>query len=219
MFKCQPLVDLSTSLKPHDTVYVLVDRPSHVFLETVPEKRSFGNIWMLNGSPIFKGLRPVSLSLYLRSDFFSDSTGVLEGEQLIRTLNIRGSLRYCERPTVFHNSESRSRLDYSCLRPIITPSADLTLGSPFENWEVLSRPVSCTNNIHIYDSQWASGSSKDLVRVNTSHAPHMIHTHQLWHRAHSRFPQHPSNQDTVYYTQVSKHSITMSSSAYSITTE
>ena len=70
VFKCQPLRDFSTSLKPNDTVYVLVDRPSHVFLETVTEKRSFGNIWMLNGSTIFKGWRLVSSSLCLLCDVF-----------------------------------------------------------------------------------------------------------------------------------------------------
>ena len=177
MFRCQPLEDFSTSLKPHDIVYVLVDRPSHVFLETVPEKRHFGNVWILNGSPIFKGLRPVSPSLCPLSDVFPDSTGVLEGEQLIRTLNIRGSLRYCERPVVSPNSGSRSRLNHSCLRPIITLSADLTLGSPFKSWTVLSRPASYINNIHIYDTQGTSGPSNDLVRVDVSNASHMTPTY------------------------------------------
>jgi hypothetical protein len=168
MFKHQPLGNLSISLKPRDTVYVLVDRPSRVFLETEQEKRSFGNIWMLNSSLIFKGLRYVSSSLCIHSDLFPDSAGVLEGEQLIRSFSVRasGSLRYCERPAVFPNSQSCALLKHSCLRPIITPSADLTLGSPFKNWTVLSRPASCSNSIHIYDTQWASGSSKDLVRIN-----------------------------------------------------
>ncbi|KAH9169792.1 hypothetical protein EDB89DRAFT_1391178 [Lactarius sanguifluus] len=50
MFKRRPLRDLSLALKPHDTVYVLVDRPGRVFLETEGEKRRFGNVWMLNGT-------------------------------------------------------------------------------------------------------------------------------------------------------------------------
>jgi hypothetical protein len=62
MFKCYPLGDLGTALKPHDTVYVLVDRPSRVFIETEGERRGFGNVWMLNGALIFKGLRHFSAS-------------------------------------------------------------------------------------------------------------------------------------------------------------
>lgn len=56
MFRCQPR-DLSV-LKPNDAVYVLVDRPGCVFLETEQEKRRFGNVWMLNGTQIFKGFSP-----------------------------------------------------------------------------------------------------------------------------------------------------------------
>jgi hypothetical protein len=62
LFKHYPLGDLSISLKPHDTVYVLVDRPGRVFIETGGEWRGFGNVWMLNGTLIFKGLRHLSAS-------------------------------------------------------------------------------------------------------------------------------------------------------------
>ncbi|KAH8996044.1 hypothetical protein EDB92DRAFT_1844912 [Lactarius akahatsu] len=62
IFKRRPLGDLSLALKPHDIVYVLVDRPGRVFLETKGEKRRFGNVWMLNGTLIFKGLRRLSFS-------------------------------------------------------------------------------------------------------------------------------------------------------------
>ncbi len=62
MFKRHPLGDLILALKPHDTVYVLVDRPGRVFLETEGRKRSFGNVWMLNGTLIFKSLRHFSVS-------------------------------------------------------------------------------------------------------------------------------------------------------------
>jgi len=61
-FRHHPLGDLSTALKPHDTVYILVDRPGRVFLETEGEKRRFGNVWMLNGTLIFKSLRHFSFS-------------------------------------------------------------------------------------------------------------------------------------------------------------
>ena len=53
-FTCHPLGDLSM-LKAHDTVYALIDRPGWVFLETKQERRRFGNVWMLNGTQIFKG--------------------------------------------------------------------------------------------------------------------------------------------------------------------
>ena len=55
VFTFHPLGDLSV-LKPHDTVYVLVDRPSCVFIESKGEMRRFGNVWVLNGTLIFKGL-------------------------------------------------------------------------------------------------------------------------------------------------------------------
>ena len=58
MFTFHPLGDLSV-LKPHDTVYVLVDRPGCVFVESRGEKRRFGNVWALNGTLIFKGLCPL----------------------------------------------------------------------------------------------------------------------------------------------------------------
>lgn len=55
MFKFYPLEDLGVALKPHDTVYILVDRPGRVFIETGGERRGFGNVWMLNDTLIFKG--------------------------------------------------------------------------------------------------------------------------------------------------------------------
>jgi hypothetical protein len=55
MFKLYPLEDLGAVLKPYDTVYVLVDRPGRIFIETGVERRGFGNVWMLNGTLIFKG--------------------------------------------------------------------------------------------------------------------------------------------------------------------
>ena len=55
-FQCHPLRDLSVALKPNDTVYVLVDRPGGVIIRTERERLRFGNVWILNGSLIFKGL-------------------------------------------------------------------------------------------------------------------------------------------------------------------
>ena len=150
-------------LKPHDTVYVLVDRPGCVFVESKWEKQRFGNVWALNGTLIFKGLCPL-VSRPLLSDAFIDRTGVLEGEQTIRTFNVRASLRY---------SESLPRLNHSFLRPIVTkPKADLVTWT-LKDWTVLGHPGSCSN-IYIYDTpdtHWLSRSSKDLVRADASARP------------------------------------------------
>jgi hypothetical protein len=193
MFTCHPLGDLSV-LKPNDTVYVLVDRPGCVFLEAKGEKRRFGNVWALNGTLIFK-----------------DCTGVLEGERPIRSLNVRASLRY---------SESLPRLNHSSLRPIMTnPSTDLASWT-LKDWTVLGDPGTCSN-IYIYDTQdthWLSKSFKDLVPINASGTSHYTHT-PPFHRTHSRFRQHPSDQSTRYYTQLSKDSTTMFSSASSPATD
>ena len=61
-FKHHPLGDSSMALKPHDTIYVLIDRPGRVFIESEGERRGFGNVWTLNGTLIFKGLRHFSVS-------------------------------------------------------------------------------------------------------------------------------------------------------------
>ena len=209
VFTLHPLGDLSV-LKPHDTVYVLVDRPGCVFVESKGGKRRFGNVWALNGTLIFKGLCPL-VSHPLLSDVFLDRTGVLEGEQLIRSFNVRASLRY---------SESLPRLNHSFLRPIVTkPKADLITWT-LKDWTVLGHPGSCSN-IYIYDTRdthWLSRSSEDLVRIDASIAPYDTHTPSC-HRTHARFHQHPNNQSTLYYTRLSKDSTTMYSSASSPTTD
>ena len=211
MFTFHPLGDLSV-LKPHDTVYVLVDKPGCVFIESKGGKRRFGNVWALNGTLIFKGLCPL-VSRPLHSYAFLDRTGVLEGEQSIRRFNIQASLRY---------SESLPRLNHSFLRPIMTkPWADLASWT-LKDWTVLGHPGSCSN-IYIYDTQdthWLSkpSSSKDLVRVDASGTPHGIHTPSC-HRTHSRLRQHPNDLSTLYYTRLSKDSTMMYSSAALPTTD
>ena len=69
MFRRHPLHDTSGAMEHNDTVYVLFDRPGRVFLETKPKPRIFGNIWLLNGSLIFRGLCSISL---LPRRFLSD---------------------------------------------------------------------------------------------------------------------------------------------------
>jgi hypothetical protein len=165
MFTCHPLGDFSV-LKPSGTVYVLVDKPDCVFVESKGEQRRFGNVWALNGTLIFKGLCPLA-SRPLLSDVFPDRTGVLEGEQSVRSFGVRRSLRY---------SKSLPRSNLSSLWPIMTtPSADLASWT-LKDWTVLRLPRSCSRNIYIYDTQdiqWLSrpSSSKDVVSADASAHP------------------------------------------------
>ncbi len=112
------------------------------------------------------------------SDVSPDSSGVLEGEQLVRGTSIRGNWWRYEEPVVFPNCECRARLNPSRLRPIITtPSGNPASGVPFDDWAVLSHPSSHSINIQIYSAQRPHGST-DLVRfnaLNTLHKP----THQF----------------------------------------
>ncbi|KAF8268652.1 hypothetical protein EI94DRAFT_1700067 [Lactarius quietus] len=146
MFRRHPLRDPSGSLEHNDTVYVLFDRPCRVFVDTEHESRIFGNIWLLNGSLVFR-----------------DNSGVLEGERLVRSTSIRGKLWYCEQPAIHHESESLSRLKRRFLRPIATTTLnDSPTRVALEDWTVLSRPASHPINIHIYGSRGSPGSTSDL---------------------------------------------------------
>jgi hypothetical protein len=53
-FKARPLKNIE--LRQNATVYVLVDQPRRVVLETRPETRIFGNVFILKDVMIFKGL-------------------------------------------------------------------------------------------------------------------------------------------------------------------
>ncbi|KAI9432403.1 hypothetical protein H4582DRAFT_1112410 [Lactarius indigo] len=146
MFKRRPLGELSLALKPHDTVYVLVDRPGHVFLEAEGKRRRFGNVWMLNGTLIFK-----------------NSSGVLEGEKLVRNTNTKGNWWHYDDPIVFPKCECRPRLNPNRLRPIVTTlSANPASGMPFDDWTFLSHPSSHSINIQIYSAQGRRESTTDL---------------------------------------------------------
>jgi hypothetical protein len=152
-----------------DTVYVLFDRPSRVFLHAEHKSRIFGNIWMLNGSLIFRGLCHVSLSRRFLSDVYPDSSGALEGENLVRDSSTRYHLRHCERPVVYYGSESRSRLNHSYLQPIVTaPSVNSLSDGAFEVWTALNHPVSHSVDIHIYGLRESPASSSSLVSLRAS---------------------------------------------------
>jgi hypothetical protein len=59
-FQRHPLQDPRGALEHNDTVYILFDRPGRVFLDTEPKPSIFGNVWSLNGFPIFRGLDHIS---------------------------------------------------------------------------------------------------------------------------------------------------------------
>ncbi|KAI9432321.1 hypothetical protein H4582DRAFT_2102310 [Lactarius indigo] len=149
-FRRYPLQDPSGALEHNDTVYVLFDRASRVFLDSEHNPRIFGNVWSLNGSLIFR-----------------DDSGVLEGEQLIRSSSTRDKLWYREQPVVFHDSEfchgSQLTRNHRCLRPIVTTSfGDFPTGGTFGDWKALSRPASHPINIHIYGSRGSPISANSL---------------------------------------------------------
>jgi hypothetical protein len=171
MFQCYPLQDSSEALELNDTVYVLFDGPSCVFLDAEDKLKIFCNVWSLNGFPIFRGSRHFS-SEFLPSDPFSDRIGVLQGEQLVNcsSSSVRSHLWYCcEQQVVFNDSESHSRLNHCCLRPIVTtPSADRPMGGVLDDWTALIRLASRAINIHIYGSRRSPDSINSLVRFNPS---------------------------------------------------
>jgi hypothetical protein len=55
MFQCHPLQVPSEALEHNDTVYVIFDGPSRVFLDAEDKLRIFCNVWSLNGFLIFRG--------------------------------------------------------------------------------------------------------------------------------------------------------------------
>jgi hypothetical protein len=146
-FQRYPLQDPSGALEDNDTVYVLFDRPGSVFLTNEHNPRIFGNVWLLNGSLIFRGLCDAFRSRRLLSDVFPDRSGVLEGEQHIISSGMRYNLWHFSGPVVHQDFESRSELNHRCLQPIITTP------QKFEDWTVLTRPASQCVDIHIHCSR------------------------------------------------------------------
>ncbi|KAF8271176.1 hypothetical protein EI94DRAFT_1721043 [Lactarius quietus] len=138
-FQRYPLQGLSGALEDNGTVYVLFDRPGRVFLTNGHNPGIYGNVWLLNGSLIFR-----------------DRSGVLEGEQLVRSPEMRYNLWYCEEPIVHQDSEPRSRLNRRCLPPIVTIPTDCSAEGTFEDWTILSRPTSHYVDIHVHGSRATS---------------------------------------------------------------
>ncbi|KAH8999889.1 hypothetical protein EDB86DRAFT_3075578 [Lactarius hatsudake] len=86
-FKFSPIKDFGKQWPQLQTIYVLVDRPGSVYLQTKQINRCFGNVWMINDYLIFK-----------------DHRGSLEGEQLVRLSVLPENLWYCEQRIAFPES-------------------------------------------------------------------------------------------------------------------
>lgn len=165
MFQRNPLQNPTGSLEHNDTVYVLFDSPCRVFLNLEDKTRIFGNIWSLNGLLIFRGLFHVFYDILLFSDVFSDSTGVLKGEGLVKS-GIRGKKWYFEQPVP--HPDSQPRFDHPYLLPIqviSTPPRNTPTWRTFEDWTFLSCPPSRHIYIHIYCSRGSPGSASSQPEV------------------------------------------------------
>ena len=55
LFQHHPVQDTRGVLGHNDTLYVLFDGPSRVFVHTEHESRMFCNVWLFNGFLVFRG--------------------------------------------------------------------------------------------------------------------------------------------------------------------
>ena len=168
-----------------------------MFLEIKSNLQIFGNVWSLNGSLIFRGSPHVFRSLGSLSDVFTDYSGVLEEEQLVRGPNTH-NLWHCEQPVLYQDSKTSPRPNNSCLRPIATtPPADSSWEKTFQDWTVLTHPASHSINIHIYGPGRSPQST--LVCFNTS--SHSGTALKLPCRTYPHL-RHPSDLATPCFTRI-----------------
>ena len=182
--------------KRRDRVYVLVDRPGRVFLTAFKRNRIFGNVWMVNGTLIFRGLYRIFPTRCLFSDISPDIRGCLEGERLVRN-DIPGPTRwYCEPIATPPNSESRARLNHNCIPAITTtPLANPVAQTTFEDWTVLTRPELDFFNIHIFDERVSLPvSTESMVCLSASGMAHDSDTRTLT----SDHPEPPTSERPGY---------------------
>ena len=120
-FKALPVENLQ--LKPNATFYVLVDKPSRIFLEAEQDSRIFSNVFVLKDVMIFKGLPDLSFFISPAFHMSPDIHGVLEGESVVEE-SIRGMqvLWHGEGPFGFPGPCTETRAHYSHLPPIMATS-------------------------------------------------------------------------------------------------
>ncbi|KAI0300014.1 hypothetical protein B0F90DRAFT_1817813 [Multifurca ochricompacta] len=151
MFTASPIQDFR-SLPDGKTIYVIVDKPGRVFLETEQRTRIFGNIWAAGSVMIFKGSHYASFSLYIFADGLPDVCGRLEGENVVGE-SIRGSSKfwYCKQPVQPFSLHTRVNRSSRGLRPILTPPlVKPAPGRIIKNWRAPIRKTTNSNNINVH---------------------------------------------------------------------
>jgi hypothetical protein len=159
-FKARPVENLQ--LKPNATFYVLLDKPSRIFLEAGQDSRIFTNVFVLQDVMIFKGLSNILSFICSASDMSSDIHGVLEGESVVEE-SIKGMpvLWHGEGPFGCRSSCTVTRALHNHLPPII-----VTSHWRWEDWrDIMRRKLNIgDNNFQIDPGQLPLSSVPELVR-------------------------------------------------------
>jgi hypothetical protein len=161
-FEARPVENLQ--LKPNATFYVLLDKPSRIFLEAGQDSRIFSNVFMLQDVMIFKGLSNILFFTCPASDMSSDIHGVLEGESVVEE-SIKGMpvLWHGEGPFGFPGSCTVTRALHNHLPPIM-----VTSHWRWEDWrDIMRRKLNVgDNNFQIYPGQLSLLSIPKSVRCD-----------------------------------------------------
>ena len=105
-----------------EQVYVLLDKPGHVYLETPGKKRAFGNSWVPDDAIIFKG-SPIVFCLFCHLRPLSDARGKLEGEGIVgEGIESTVDIWYCEEPSPISSLSVDSPTSVTAPHPIDTAS-------------------------------------------------------------------------------------------------
>ena len=80
-------------------IYVLIDRPGRVYLESDQNSRAFGNVWAPSKAMIFKGSCITFSKICTFSNIFPDVCGKLEGESHVqKSIQTASNLWYLDVP-------------------------------------------------------------------------------------------------------------------------
>ncbi len=109
-----PLKDFAHGLEQNDTIYVLVDKDSRLFLHSA-KPRIFGNLWKPHQIVILKGEYPFQTrTSSVQLTCILDAGGILNSEDIVLSnRNIGKSQDYWHRPSVTDSSRRRVESTYS----------------------------------------------------------------------------------------------------------
>jgi hypothetical protein len=146
-------------------VYVLCNKPGHVYLETPKKKRAFGNTWVPAKAIIFKGFPlvpcPFLIFLPLTTDVYSDVCGKLEGEDIVgECIESTADIWYCEKLSPLLSLYGISPTSVTDPHPIDTTPTTGTAFSGF--WKELVRRKG--DNHHLLIRTKPPESPNDWVR-------------------------------------------------------